>query len=70
MNPTPLQRLREKLAAVRGAGDAVALVAQPVARAIDKVAGTDLANCKPCIGPGGRKDQLNALFPFGGPDPQ
>lgn len=31
-----------------GLGDAVALVAQPIARAVDAVAGTDLKNCVRC----------------------
>ena len=46
-----------------GLGDAVAMVSQPIARAIDGVAGTNLATCRPCTGPGGRKDRLNAAVP-------
>lgn len=33
---------------ITGAGDVFALFAQPIARAVDKVAGTDIANCEPC----------------------
>lgn len=46
-----------------GAGDAVAVIAQPIANVIDAAFGTDVANCKPCTGPGGRKDRLNAAIP-------
>ena len=46
-----------------GLGDAVAAVAQPIARAIDRVTGTNLAGCGGCTGPGGRKEALNALVP-------
>jgi len=38
--PRPRKRIR--------LGDAVATVAQPIARAIDRVAGTDLQNCGAC----------------------
>lgn len=46
---------------LRGLGDAVAVVAQPIAKAIDRVAGTDLANCKGCDG---RQSALNQAVPF------
>lgn len=46
-----------------GLGDAVAAVAQPIARVLDAVLHTKIANCQPCIGPGGRKDKLNQLVP-------
>lgn len=46
-----------------GLGDAVAAVAQPIARAVDVVASTGLANCAGCTGPGGRKEKLNAIIP-------
>lgn len=39
-------------------GDAVAVVAQPIARAIDAVAGTDIQNCGGCKK---RQDALNEL---------
>jgi hypothetical protein len=44
-----------------GLGDAFALVAQPIARAIDAVAGTDIANCTPCKK---RRERWNAALPF------
>lgn len=43
-----------------GLGDLVAKVAQPLARAIDRVAGTNVAGCGGCKG---RKDKLNAAVP-------
>jgi hypothetical protein len=43
-----------------GLGDLVAKVAQPIARAIDAVAGTDLANCTGCAQ---RKAALNKIVP-------
>ena len=46
---------------ITGLGDAVALVAKPVARAIDRAAGTNLENCKPCAA---RRAKLNAVVPF------
>lgn len=46
-----------------GLGDVVAAVAQPVAHAIDAVAGTHLARCGGCTGPGGRKERLNEAMP-------
>ncbi len=47
--------------ALRGLGDVVAAVAQPIARMIDGRLGTDLENC-----PGCKADQetLNKLLPF------
>jgi len=46
---------------IAGLGDAVAAVARPIARAIDRVAGTKLSNCKGCER---RKDKLNRLASF------
>jgi hypothetical protein len=43
-----------------GLGDAVATVAQPIARAIDAVAGTKIAECGGCSQ---RRDALNRLVP-------
>lgn len=48
-----------------GMGDAVALVAKPAAGVIDLALGTELRNCQPCIGPGGRQERMNAALPFG-----
>lgn len=49
--------------ALRGMGDMVAIMAQPIARAIDKVAGTNLKKCGRCKA---RQARLNDLMPFGG----
>lgn len=43
---------------VTGAGDVVERVAQPIAKAIDRVAGTAIANCGGCSK---RRDALNKL---------
>ncbi|MBI5770848.1 MAG: hypothetical protein HZA93_23930 [Verrucomicrobia bacterium] len=43
-----------------GLGDVVASVAQPIARAIDAVAGTNLKGCGGCAG---RKARLNQAVP-------
>jgi hypothetical protein len=45
----------------RGAGDAVATVAKPIAKAIDAVAGTNLQNCDGCKR---RQEKLNQTIPF------
>jgi hypothetical protein len=49
---------------IAGLGDAVALLAQPVARLIDAVAGTSLQGCQGCAG---RKAWLNEVVPFTNP---
>lgn len=64
---TPAQRAALKVAKpkkITGAGDAFALIAQPFAKAIDSVAGTDLANCTPCAK---RRVAWNKALPFGAP---
>lgn len=43
----------------RGLGDAVSSVAQPIAKVIDYVAGTDIQHCKSCDE---RRKKLNELF--------
>jgi hypothetical protein len=43
-----------------GLGDLVASVAQPIARAIDRVAGTNVAGCGGCKD---RQGKLNAAVP-------
>jgi hypothetical protein len=50
---------------VRGLGDLVAKVAEPIAGAIDKASGgrTKLKGCSACAK---RKEMLNQLLPFGG----
>jgi hypothetical protein len=44
-----------------GLGDLVAIVAQPIARAIDAVAGTQLKTCGACES---RRKKLNQAFPL------
>ena len=46
---------------IHGLGDVVAIVAQPVARALDAVLGTNLQNCGGCAK---RQATLNAVVPF------
>ena len=46
---------------ITGLGDVVALVAKPIARAIDSVAGTDLEHCSGCAA---RQKLFNDKFPF------
>jgi hypothetical protein len=45
----------------RGAGDIVTAVAQPIAKAIDAIAGTNIQNCGGCKQ---RQDELNKAFPL------
>lgn len=47
---------------IRGAGDLVASIAQPIAGAIDKVFKTKVKSCSACAK---RKEMLNQLLPFG-----
>jgi hypothetical protein len=56
---------------IRGAGDAIAIAAKPVARLIDAATSvlpkkyrTDVQHCRGCHGKGGRQDRLNKAFPF------
>ena len=44
-----------------GLGDAVALVAKPIAKGIDAVLGTSLQDCGGCAA---RQQRLNAAVPF------
>ena len=44
-----------------GLGDHVERIAQPIARAIDKVAGTNIQGCGACQK---RKEALNKAFPL------
>ena len=48
-------------AELRGLGDAVAVVAQPIARAIDRAFGTNVAGCGGCKA---RQAALNKSLPF------
>lgn len=49
--------------ATLGAGTAFSYVAQPVARGVDAVFGTNLRNCGGCVGPGGRKERWDRAVP-------
>lgn len=51
--------LAKKRTDIRGLGDIVEIVAKPIARTIDKVAGTDMENCSSCAQ---RKAWLNEFF--------
>jgi len=51
---------------IRGAGDLVAIVAQPIAGMIDRIAGTDLKNCGGCAK---RRADWNQAMPFGKSEP-
>lgn len=46
---------------MRGLGDFVENLANPIARAIDTVAGTNISGCQGCQA---RKARLNRMFPF------
>ena len=46
---------------VSGLGDAVKIVAQPIAKVIDAAIGTDVQNCSACER---RRQQLNEKFPI------
>lgn len=49
---------------LRGAGDLVALVAQPIAKAIDAVAKTNVSGCNACQK---RREAMNNALPFSKP---
>ena len=51
-------RYKSHKPALPGLGDIVAAVAQPIARAFDRLAGTDLTNCQGCAR---RKEALNGI---------
>ena len=55
----PIPRVSAKK--YRGLGDVVEAVAQPIARAIDRVAGTDIEHCAGCAK---RRKTLNRIIPF------
>lgn len=54
MNPIPRVSARK----YRGLGDVVERIAKPIARGIDRIAGTDIEQCKGCAN---RRDWLNNL---------
>lgn len=55
----PIRRVSAKK--YRGLGDVVEDVAKPVARVIDRIAGTDIAHCSGCAK---RREALNRIVPF------
>jgi hypothetical protein len=57
----PLPSLPPQPPKIRGAGDVVHRVAQPIARSIDSLLGTNIANCGGCAQ---RRKKLNEQFPF------
>ena len=64
MKPIPInvpqpQQLNEKK--ITGIGDVVHKIAQPIAKSIDKVAGTNIQGCGACQK---RKEYLNKKFPI------
>ena len=56
-----MEEVLEKERKARGLGDVVELVAQPVAKAIDKIVRTNIQNCGGCKK---RKEFLNKKFPL------
>lgn len=46
---------------IKGAGDLVAMIAQPIAEVVDKVAKTNLKGCRGCTK---QKDNWNEKFPI------
>jgi lauroyl/myristoyl acyltransferase len=46
---------------MKGLGDAVAYIAKPIAKVIDKMAGTNLKSCNAC---NKRQHRLNQIIPF------
>jgi hypothetical protein len=57
--PYPIPKVSAKKYA--GLGDVVAAIAQPIARTIDAVAGTNVVGCGGCAR---RRASLNAAVPF------
>jgi hypothetical protein len=54
---------RPKASKTKGLGDAVEIVANPIAKAIDRLAGTQIQTCGGCQK---RREALNRAFPFDG----
>ena len=55
--PEPVEVVKKK---ITGLGDRVERIAQPIARVIDRVAGTNIQGCGACQK---RKEYLNKKFP-------
>ena len=53
--PRPIRRVSARK---YGLGDVVAAVTQPIARAVDRIAGTNLKGCQGCAK---RRDRLNRI---------
>ena len=51
----------ERVKPVKGLGDLIYKVANPIAKAIDSVAGTNVQGCGGCAK---RREKLNQLMPF------
>jgi hypothetical protein len=61
-NACPINRFQAyKTYTKKGLGDVVAMFAQPIAGAIDAVAGTKIKKCGGCAK---RREALNQMFPF------
>jgi hypothetical protein len=54
----------ERVKTVKGLGDLIHKVANPIAKAIDSVAGTNVQGCGGCAK---RRESLNKLMPFNAP---
>jgi len=61
MSEEPKRWTRPRAQKLKGLGDVVALVAQPIAKALDSVAGTKLEGCSSCKQ---RQATLNKAFPI------
>lgn len=48
-------------AKIKGLGDVIALITQPIAKTIDAVAGTHISTCGGCAK---RQQSLNEILPF------
>ena len=57
MNEKPIKRVSARK--YRGLGDMVEAAAKPVARMIDRIAGTDIEHCSGCAR---RRDAMNRRF--------
>lgn len=58
---SPTEKIWRRPRKLRGLGDVAAVVAQPVAIAIDAVLHTNLTHCEKCKE---RQTNLNRMFPF------
>ena len=61
MKTTEPTKSSVKASGIRGLGDVVAAVAQPIAKAFDRVAGTDIEHCAGCEK---RREKLNQAVPL------